>query len=571
MHVTFALLKKEIRECLFRFDQLSSETKSYLSMFSERLIITSDNVVSDYHDNMEDIYTQMSNKHYELKNQGLKSTAINEVLKKDVDDYFNSILKNIHKNTTNIKTLYRIIDKDVVDTAQECAEFARHQLTAEFDDNFLFGLCFHINALLNRSNTNPVMPDIQISKIKKEHPKEYAVGEEMIKKLERRFNIDIPIYEQGFLALLLTQNPSLEQSKNLINIVIVCHGETTASSMAAVANTLLNTSWMKAIDMPLTVTIDETYNKLRATVTSVNQGKGLFLLVDMGSLVDFGTKLTEETGIPVKVIPAISTPLAIEVLRKVLYKEDDIDAIYESLQEPVSKKDAFINIHNKKPAILSVCITGKGSSKMMEDILAKLIYPKYRHVFEIVVMNHLDVKKEYPKMQAMYNFIAAVGNINPKIENVPFFPIGQIMDKDGQQTFFEILNANLPLSPEPFEVEVIDDTYSKASEILSEYVKYLNPKIAIEHIKVFIGDIGYKNISRENTLNMIVHLGCMLERCIQKDSIYFENIRQFKKDNMTLFAIVRREADVLESEYEIKINDDEVAYIVQIINAHNNE
>ncbi len=562
IHVHFALLKKEIRDCLFRFDQLDSETKNYLATFSECLAINPVNgaKVSD-RELSDNIYRQMSDKLVDLKNQGLKRTAINEVLKKDVDEYFNTILKHIRDNRPNIKALYQVLPKEVVDITSECLETAQHQLSAQFDDNFLFGLCFHVQALLNRTNTNPVMPEMQISKIKKEHAKEYFVAQEIIKKLEAGFHTSIPAYEQSFLALLLAQSQLGDAAKNLIGAIIICHGDSTASSIASVANTLLNTSWLKAIDMPLSAASDEIYAKFRSAAVSVHQGKGIFLLVDMGSLVSFGERLTSETGIEAKVVSYISTPLVIEVLRKVLYRKDDINTIYDSIQ-----KIDLPAIANKKPAILSICMTGKGASQMMRDILEKLLYPQYQHFFDIVVANHLDVKSDYAKMQAKNNFIAAVGNIDPKLD-IPFFPIGQIMQAEGQKRFFEMLNANFPAPPPGPILPPGENTYDKACHILEEYVKCLNPKIAVTYIKNFIENIRYNPTSSDDLLNMIVHLGCMLDRCVQKEAVYFENIRPFKEENAAVFQSIRAETALLEEAYGIKINDDEVCYIIQIIYA----
>lgn len=65
--------------------------------------------------------------------------------------------------------------------------------------------------------------------------------------------------------------------------------------------------------------VDETYQKFRSMAISMNRGQGLLFLVDMGSLAQFGVRLQQqETGIETKVIPNISTPLALELLRKIL-------------------------------------------------------------------------------------------------------------------------------------------------------------------------------------------------------------------------------------------------------------
>lgn len=566
IYIDFSLLNKDIKEGMFHLEKLDSETKHYLSMFSENIVISPDKEKNDYPFELlnNDIYNQMSNKLTDLRRQGLNNDTIHEVLKKDVDEYFSCILKSIHTPQSNIQTLYKVIPKEIVDTTVKLVEFAEHQLATKFKDKFIFGLCFHIHALLKRLNTNPIMPTPQLSKVQVEHLKEFQVSQAIIKKLEKTFHTLIPPYEQGFLALLLSQNKLDAVVKNCIGIIIICHGNSTASSIAAVANTLLNTAWLKAIDMPLSTTIDETYKKFRSVAISVHRGKGILLLVDMRSLVDFGKRLTKETGIQVSVAESISTPLALELLRKVLYKTDELDTIYNS----ILINNVLPITTNRRPAILSVCITGEGASKMVKDILENTLQKKYRQIFDIIVTNYLDVKKDYPKLQATHNFIVSIGNIDPELD-IPYFPIGQLMEESGRKKFLTLLNTSLPTSPqEELTILKSKNVYDKACLLLEKYVKYINSKVAIKHIKNFINDIHYSSKNDEQLLDFTVHLGCMLDRCIHRDAIYFENIRQFKQDHLVIFKTIRNAIASLEKIYDIQINDDEVCYIIKLIEVH---
>lgn len=61
------------------------------------------------------------------------------------------------------------------------------------------------------------------------------------------------------LALLLFHSRVEISDNNKIGIIIICHGDSTATSIANTCNMLLNTNMMKAIDMPLSQSIDETY------------------------------------------------------------------------------------------------------------------------------------------------------------------------------------------------------------------------------------------------------------------------------------------------------------------------
>ena len=104
--------------------------------------------------------------------------------------------------------------------------------------------------------------------------------------------------------------------------------------------------------------------------------------------------------------------------------------------------------------------------------------------------------------------------------------------------------------------------------VVGEICKVYQSKVAIKHIKNFINDIQYSSKNDEQLLDFTVHLGCMLDRCIHRDAIYFENIRQFKQDHLVIFKTIRNAIASLEKSYDIQINDDEVCYIIKLIEVH---
>ncbi|WP_196599737.1 sigma 54-interacting transcriptional regulator [Pectinatus frisingensis] len=556
-HIDFQALNDKIKSSFFDIAKLDEETKQYLNMFSETVIITPHKKIDDtLLDHPTELYNQITNRLTTLRSQGINKHIIHDLLQNDIDNYFSNLMKEVDDSTTDINTLYKVVPREIVDATVKLVEFAQHHLSINFKNKFIFGLCFHINALLKRTNKTQKLPIPQLSEIKKEHPKELQIAHEMVKRLEIKFNTPINSYEQCFLALLLVQNKENDNGEqDRIGIIICCHGDTTASSIANVANTLLNTTWLKAIDMPLTASIDKTYMKFRSMAVSVHRNKGILLLVDMGSLYDFGKRLQQETGIMTKVVDNISTPLAIELLRKVLYKTNDLSTIYQFTITP-SESDT-----DKKPAILSLCMTGEGASKMAYEVIKKLLPPEYYEKVDIIVTNYFDIKVNYPRLLKNNTFIAVVGNIDPQL-GIPYFPIGQLLNEDSQKSFFKLIdNGCKKNKQEPIELNV----YGKAKLLLEQYVRYVNPKTAVKDIEKFVEDINYPLESEDKRLNLVVHLGCMLDRCVHQDAIYFDDIRSYIHSHKPLFETIRLATDNLAANYDIKVNDDEVCYIIKVL------
>jgi transcriptional regulatory protein LevR len=120
-------------------------------------------------------------------------------------------------------------------------------------------------------------------------------------KLEKKFNIKLPVDEVGFIAMFLTLGKNSDTEESCIPIVVVAmHGRHTASSMMEVAQKLVGAYNIYAYDMSLDKNAKEAYKELKEIIVKNHRGAGVLLLVDMGSLKMFGNLIEEETGIKIK-------------------------------------------------------------------------------------------------------------------------------------------------------------------------------------------------------------------------------------------------------------------------------
>ena len=559
--IEYAMLHREFRENLFCYSKIDKSITNYLDMFSETIFISpnKEGTISSL-EIKNDIYELITTKLNQLQQQGIDSENINQHLKCEIDEYFSKINNHFNNNRTNITNLYKIVPKEIVEITSSLIAEAQTQLGIRFNSHFIFGLSLHIQALLKRIDKGDLVQNRHLSKIKREHPQEFDVAKKMVQTMSQKFGVIVPEDEKGFLVLLLIHNRA-ERHFDRIGVIILCHGDSTASSIANVCNSLLDTEWMKAIDMPLSQSIDEAYNKLRTVALTMQTGKGILLLTDMGSLLQFGKRLTDDTGIKTQTLSFISTPLALEVLRNVLYKMDDLDALYESIRQ--TEGNPCLRLLKKPLAILSVCVTGYGSSVIVKTLLDNLIASRYQDTVEIVVSNYLDATQKFHELKDKYRIVAAVGNINPDLP-IPYFDLNQLMLPDFKKKFFHLLDTQLEFHDnEPIPAE--KTIYEIAQEMLEQYVKFLNPKIAVANIRRFIEKINYQPEKKDFSLDLLIHMGCMLDRCISKISIQYENIESFRLEQASEFTRLSNALSFLEKEYQIKISDDEIAYIIKII------
>ena len=562
LHVDFAGLNNAVKDSLFHLANLDKDAKRYLSMFTETVVISPAHASArPLLEAPTTLYDNLQDKLLTLRSQGLNANLIHDTLQKDIEAYFHGLTQNISAAETDLRTLHKVIPSEIVDAAVELIDFARHHLKVNFKEKFIFGFCFHVQALLSRTNHMPNLPIPPLHEIERKYPRELQIAKEMLKRLQLRFHAEIHEYERGFLAILLANNKADNKTQDRIAIVICCHGETTASSMAQVANALLDTTWMKAIDMPLSVSVDETYQKFRSMALSLNRGQGILLLVDMGSLANFGNRLQRESGIQVRVIPSISMSLALELLRKVLYKTNDLEAIYQT-----AMRSPQLPAEERRPAILALCMTGEGAAPMTKKLLLDVLGKELAGKVDIRIEHYIEVKSRYEKLCERHRFLAAVGNIDPHL-GIPYYPVGRLLDADFRADFLQLLDSSMRFTPTEQKQEAAPPATAEAQarELLERYVKYVNPKVALKYICEFAQNLQLAFSDVEKETNFYVHLGCMLDRCLHQDAIYFDNIRNFIHLHQVLFDSVRSAGDILAGHFDTSINDDEICYIVQIL------
>ena len=112
-----------------------------------------------------------------------------------------------------------------------------------------------------------------------------------------------------YLTLLISSVQE-EQNNERVAVIVALHGSSTASSMVNVAKRLLGEGVVESVDMPLDVSPQRVLNDIIEKVNEIDMGRGVLLLVDMGSLTSFDTIITEKTGIRVKTVDMTSTPLS---------------------------------------------------------------------------------------------------------------------------------------------------------------------------------------------------------------------------------------------------------------------
>lgn len=276
------------------------------------------------------IYNIIEDKTALLQEEGMSNEEIKNFITTDINIHLKQFYARFKNDTHCRECLLKIIDKDIIDFAQETKTLAESRLNKKLNERFIYATSLHFSALFNRIKKKTLSYSSHTKLQLSSDSKEYEIATEIHMLIEKRYNLTIPPIEIKYLALLLRSIQEFSYQER-VGIVVAAHGSSTATSMVAVARKLFDTDNILAVDLPLEMKPSDILDAVIKRVKAVNEGKGVLLLVDMSSLNNFGDLITKRTNILTKSIDMVSTPLVLEAIRQCSFSDTDLSSIYSYL------------------------------------------------------------------------------------------------------------------------------------------------------------------------------------------------------------------------------------------------
>lgn len=496
-------------------------------------------------------------------NQGLSRIQLAEKMNSAVTEYYHDILDKMYFKGVNKEEIYKIVDSEIVDFSVQLMEEIHESLNVSITQQHILVLAFHLKFLIDRINNNP-----HSTQDSNHSSTENALVDEIIDKIEKKFSVKLPRDESNFFHLLL-KNMADESTSIRPDLYILAHGNT-ATSLADVCNRLLNTDYVKAIDAPLSQEIEKSYEALLMEVKKSQTKNGVMILADMGSLLNFGKRLHEETGISCHTIPNVTTALALDLAHIMLNRNEHVDLIYNEYL--IKNNSVPQNIQScKKLAIISSCSSGNGTSVAFQLSLQEILKENQLEYISVFVLSNQELQNKeenYIKIIEHYEIIAIVGNIYINT-NIPFFHISTIVSKGKESQFINFIK-NACMGIQSKNQIIRNATEEDTVLFLQKHVMYINPVAALKIANKFIHSL-FKDMNHnfEDTdslmMSLAIHLTFMMERIIVNKKIIFENKNAYIKQHIKTFTLIRTHISIIEQAFDIVIHDDEICYIIVTI------
>ena len=562
LELDFKMLSSEIKSGLFEFGRDYKDFKEVSNILEDPLLISPDgyNVTMDDSEKLPfNLYKLMEDKISLLKEEGMDNNDINKFIITDLNVNFKIFYS---KNKEYKERLSKIIDKQILKFAEAMKDLAENDLTRIYSDRFVYALSFHLSAFFKRIKDKKYDTNTYTYNSIQEDDNEYKVALKITKIMSQTFNIEVPEVEITYIAILLKSVE--EETQEQVGIIVAAHGNSTASSMVSVVRDLLgDVSAVGAVDMPLDISPKEILEVIIERVKSINKGKGVLLLVDMGSLFNFEATIIEKTGVRVKTIDMVSTPLVLEAARKSNIFDMELEDIYNSLRAFRGYNSEF-NEEKKfsNKVIITVCTSGKGTAVKLKEIVDNVIFNLYQENIDIIPVEVRELDKKVKILQKKYEILAVIGVKKPK-EKIPFIPLEKLIDGNGEKRIREIIIGNQFMVLPEKESVVIKDL---CEDNLAQFLTYLNPHKIIGILLLFIDELEKElKVTYDNAMKIriILHVGYALERMIANDGLRCED------DKESIGTEIQRAVDstceIFKKSINISLTEDEKYYICRML------
>lgn len=514
---------------------------------------TSEKAISaeDFHD----VYQVIQEKAEQLAKAGKDQTEMEETLYMDVDKYFREYVIQLPSE----QTAKEIIAAPIWELAGEVYEQAGEKLGRSYNEKMRFAFALHLQSTVERIKKQKHIIHPDLNNIRKRYPKEFQVAIDLSGEIEQALEIEIPFDEIGFLTMFLTEE-SLDTDhlpESQVEVIVMMHGRSTATSMLETVQELLATDTGIAMDMPLSMDVQTMYEKLKQLIEQLNPQKGVLFLTDMGSLTSFGNMLTEELGIRTKNVSMSSTPIVLEAVRKASMGRG-LEDIYQSCQQLFENKYKARVLQSKptKNALVLTCFTGEGVAEELRGIVAPFVEHTDVELIQLQFLYKEAFRERIDELMEAYNILAIIGSANFEYRDIPFFSALEVLSEGGINIVKRIINDEVPYEKLVASLEG-NLTVVGSPKQLVYFLRKIISELQVQLNVVLLSDVE---------IGLILHMAFLIER-IRLGAVdrEFPNLSEFVKGHMVEMQITKQLLENMEKEYNVIIPESEMAYLTQMM------
>lgn len=410
----------------------------------------------------DEIYQRIEELVNQGRNHGLSPEETSQWVSQQVEQEFSSIIKRMEniKPSLSRTELEKLIGPELSGTMTEMVELASTYLDVNSEQLFFY-LAIHLHTVLDRIRSGKPIVNPQLAQVKTEHEQEYLTAVKMAAVIKRQFGLSLPDDELGFIALYLRTFQRSQPTEGRVAVLVLSHGGI-AREMVNVVHALLQVDHAHGLDMALTESPDNFLGRVMAKAREIDQGKGILLLVDMGSLVTFGEAIQRELGIKVQVLDRVDLVMVLEATRWSMLTGAKLDDIANDLAMSKVTPLNYAGANRTRQLIVAVCLSGIGGAEKIRAYLEAHLDCSGLEIKTIGVLDETRLKRKLDEWKKQYALAAIVGTINPEVPKVPFIPFQSVTEPLGISYLKSLLSQHAIIQPKNNGVLTRDLIVTKA-------------------------------------------------------------------------------------------------------------
>ena len=398
-----------------------------------------------------DIYQYLEKRIGELQKQNVPTETINAILGEETKQNFSQFLSHFEYRSQNVAfdEVCSRFDPATLESIYIIRDILQKSNYPDCDYLY-YCIGTHLEATRKRLEDGRMIYNPQMAEIQENYPQEYAMGLAIIQKLREQWGRPIPEDEAGYLAMYLQLNRKPAMSQERVGIVLASHGKLASSILEVVNHLNPDQKNIVAVDLPLQISPKESLLHVAAAIQQVNMGRGVALLVDMGSLSRMGKEAAEESGVPICVVDRMETVMVLQALEKA-----STGACLEDVCAIAGKANTVYTaqtFEGRKNAILTICITGLGAAITFKEMIESSLDASVSGSVEVLPIGYLNEQGLHDQIQTYqqeYNIIAATGTVRPNLSEIPFITIQELIEGSGLSRLLGKLQNTTPSEEHP--------------------------------------------------------------------------------------------------------------------------
>lgn len=538
---------------------------------NEYIIISPDTTIpkllkkdKDWQQFIKSTYIQIMNLFSDMQKKNSSLEYFETNVFHEIYVFFDKLIFERKEDNKNVMIQY------ITSSIQEVFRYMEMNHNVKFNGNSVYAIAYFLyiksEDLIEWTDDQKRVRDNLYNYVLKNNKVEHEITSKLIKLIENKIDSNLTIDDEIFLSFYL-KSLNIGKLSNGAKAVILAHGYATASSIANVSNRLLEMNMFEAFDMPIDIKMEEITSKLINFIEENDVSKGLVILVDMGSLNDIYSNIDKYISGPVVIVNNVSTQMALfvgEMLKKQIYLEELVEELKKN-NETIYK--ILYPKKKKELAIITSCFTGMGTALQLQ----RLIQDSIPENLKIKVIAHeYERLKSFGTTEALfqiYEVLTVVGTADPKIDDVSYISLEDLMSGRGENQLKKILqkvatddelkaiNDNIIHN---FTLRRVIDTLT----ILDTDKLLRNIEECLENLEV----ISNKKLPNYKKISLLVHISCLVERLIRHEEIQtYPNLKKFEQCQKSMIKLIEDSFSVIEKIYNVKINLPEVGFIFDIL------